>query len=46
MGGERGGRIMRGRSSRISMSMAVAGSRGSIIPSVGDGSNRRGTKRT
>ena len=45
VGGRRGGRIMRGRSSGSTMPMAVAGSRDSIPPLAGDASDQRGTKR-
>ena len=45
VGGQRGGRIMRGRSSGSSMPMAAAGSWDSIPPSAGDGSDRGSTKR-
>ena len=45
VGGRRGGRIMRGRSSSSTMPVAAAGSRDSIPPSVGDASDQRGTKR-
>ena len=44
--GQRGGRIMRGRSSGSSMPVAAAGSRNSILPSAGDGSDWHGTKHT
>ena len=40
MGGRRGGQIVRGRSSGSTMPVAVAGSRDSIPPSTGDGSDR------
>ena len=46
MRGQRGGQIMRGRSSGSSLPVAVAGSRDSIPPSARDGSDRRGTKCT
>ena len=45
MGGRRGGRIVRGRSSGITMPMAAVGSQDSIPPLVGDGSNQQSTKR-
>ena len=45
MGGRRGGRIMRGRSFGSSMPVAAMGSWDSILPSVRNGSDRRGTKR-
>ena len=45
MGGRRDGRIVRGRSSGSTMLVAAAGSRDSIPPSAGDGSDQRGTKR-
>ena len=45
VGGQRGGRNMRGRSSGSTMPVAMAGSQDSILPLVGDGSDRRGTKR-
>ena len=45
MGGRRGGRIVRGRSSGSTMPVAAARSRDSILPSIGDGSDLRGTKR-
>ena len=44
-GGQRGGRIVRGRSSGSTMPVPVAGSRDSIPPSAGDASDQRGTKR-
>ena len=46
VGGRRGGQIMRGRSSGSSLPVAAAGFRDSIPPSAGNGSDRRGTKRT
>ena len=45
VGGRRGGRIVRDRSSGNTMPVAVAGSRDSIPPSAGDASDQRGTKR-
>ena len=45
VGGRRGGRIVRGRSSGSTMLVAAAGSRDSIPPSTRDGSDQRGTKR-
>ena len=38
--------MLRGRSFGSSLPVATAGSRDSIAPSIGDGSQRRGTKRT
>ena len=46
VGGRRGGRIIRGRSSGSSLLVAAAGSRDSIPPLARDGSDRRGTKCT
>ena len=45
VGGRRGGRIVRGRSSGNTMPVAAAGSRDSIPPSAGDASDQQGTKR-
>ena len=45
VGGRRGGRIVRGRSSGNTMPVAAPGSQDSIAPSAGDASNQRGTKR-
>ena len=45
VGGQRGGRIMKGRSSGSIMAVVAAGSRDSIPPSAGDASDQRGTKR-
>ena len=45
VGGRRGGRIVRGRSSGSTMPVAAAGSRDSIPPSAGDAFDLRGTKR-
>ena len=44
VGGWRGGRIVRGRSSGSTMPVAAVGSRDSISPSAGDASDQRGTK--
>ena len=44
VGGRRGRRIVRGRSSGSTMPVAAAGSRDSIPPSAGDASDQRGTK--
>ena len=44
MGGRRGGRSGRGRSSGSTIPVAAAGSRDSIAPSARDASNQRGTK--
>ena len=46
MEGRGGGRMSRGGSFGRSLPMVEAGSRGSIPPSVVDGSEHRGTKRT
>ena len=45
VGGWRGGRSGRGRSSGNTFPVAAARSRDSIAPSAGDASNQRGTKR-
>ena len=45
VGGRRGGRSVRGRSSGSTIPVAAAGSRDSIAPSARDASNQRGTKR-
>ena len=45
VGGRRGGRIVRGRSSGSTMPVAAAGSWDSIPPSAGNASDQRGTKR-
>ena len=45
VGGRRGGRIVRGRSSGCTMPMVAAGSQDSIPPSARDASDQRGTKR-
>ena len=45
VGGRRGGRIVRGRSSSSTMPMAALGSRDSIAPSAKDASDQQGTKR-